>query len=392
MVYQVITLVANGLKSTLTRLSGVFVAIFCVASVVFLFISVLSMLAGFSKTMSRTGQEDVAVIMRSGALSEVNSVLNVSDLPAMLAHPEIASEGDTKLASGQFYLVVELAKKNGQAVNVPMRGIEHEETALHPDFVLSAGRMFTRGTTEIVVGTAASGQFAGLELGNTVNIQGANWTVVGLFDDGGNVYESEIWADLQTMQAVFQHQDTLQSLRVKLTSPVVFDSYKAAIQGDPRFDLQVERETDYFSSHGSGLITLVQKTVDPLAMLMMVGAIFAALNATYASISTRMTEIATLRALGFTDGAMSLAVLLEAILVSLIGGLIGIGVSYLIVDGFLFSTMNGEAFSQLVFRFNVTPIIVAQGIAMALAIGLLSGLLPAWLAIRTPLHIALRKA
>ncbi|AWA98050.1 FtsX-like permease family protein [Vibrio parahaemolyticus] len=388
---QIPTLLTIGLHSLKARLSGTFVAVFCVASVVFLFISVLSMLEGFRETMERTGQEDVAIVMRSGALSEVNSVLNVSDLPAMLTYSEIEMKDGKKLASGQFYLVVEMAKKNGAVVNVPMRGIELTEPELHPSFQLTHGRMFKPGTTEVVVGAAASSQFEGLQIGETMTVQGIDWVVVGIFEDGGNVYESEIWSDLHFMQAAFKHQETLQSLRVKLVSDTAFESYSSALENDPRFDIEVQRETDYYASGGSGLITLAQKTVYPMAVLMMIGAIFAALNAMYASVSARTTEIATLRALGFADGAVSIAVLLEAVLVALFGGLIGTVLVFLLVDGFLFSTMNGEAFSQLVFRFTLSPPLIMEGMSMALVIGVVSGLFPALVVIYTPLNRALRK-
>ncbi len=384
------SLVVHGLKSLRSRWSGVALAFFCVACVVFLFVAVLSMLAGFRGTLARTGHPDVAVVMRAGALSEVNSVLNVSDLPAMMAHPSVARDGNRSIGSGQFYLVVELSKRSGQAVNVPMRGIEPMETRLHPAMKLAKGHLLTPGTTEIVVGSGASRQFAGLDLGASVSIQGTDWTVVGIFEDDSSVYESEIWADLHTMQGVFQHQNTLQSLRVKLTSAAAFDAYRSTLESDPRFHLKVARETEYHASHGSGLISLVEATAYPMALLMMVGASFAALNAMYAAISARSVETATLRAIGFTDGAIAVSVLFEAVFIAVSAGVFGSLLTYVVVDGYLFSTMNGEAFSQVVFRFDVTPQAIIQGLVLSLIIGIASGLLPAWLAVRSPLHRALR--
>jgi putative ABC transport system permease protein len=257
--------------------------------------------------------------------------------------------------------------------------------------VIVEGRRFERGVREVVVGRKASRQFAGLGIGKRIAFRDSDWTVVGIFETGGDVHESEIWADADVAISAFRRQG-FQSVTATLAdgSDAGLAAFRDVIARDPRLAINVLREPEYYAAQASVLSTLINVLGYTVAAFMAVGATFGALNCMYSAIASRQVEIATLRAIGFGGAPVVVSVMIEALLLSLIGGAVGGTLAYVYCDGATLSTLNFNTFSQVAFDFRVTPGLLAQGFVWALLIGLAGGLLPAVRAARLPVTVALR--
>jgi len=263
--------------------------------------------------------------------------------------------------------------------------------ALRPQVHLTAGRMFTPGTSEIVVGRAASRQFSNLTLGSTVHSGKMTWQVVGIFEARGSVAESELWCDAKVLQSVYQRGNSYQSVYLRLETIDSLQRLKDALTTDPRLNVTVIREPDYFAQQSQVMQAIIRYLGVGIAFLMGLGAVFGAVNTMYSAVAARTREIATLRALGFGSTPVVVSVLVEAVLLSLVGGLIGGLVAWAAFDGYQTATMNWQSFSQVAFAFQVTPRLLAWGLMGATVMGLLGGLLPAVRAARLPVVTALRQ-
>jgi putative ABC transport system permease protein len=251
--------------------------------------------------------------------------------------------------------------------------------------------MLTPGTNEIVVGRAASGQFAGLTVGSVQNWGQNRWEVVGIFDAGGNAAESEIWCDARVLQPAYRRGNTYQSVYARLESPEAFQTFKDSLTTDPRLSLTAVPEPDYYAGQSEMLHQIITTIGYLIAGLMGIGAIFGAVNTMYTAVASRTREIATLRALGFGSFPVVLSVLSESLVLALVGGLLGGVVAWLAFDGYQTSTMNFQSFSQVTFAFAVTPALMTQALIFAVVMGLFGGLFPAWRAARLPVVTALRE-
>jgi putative ABC transport system permease protein len=253
------------------------------------------------------------------------------------------------------------------------------------------GRMLQFGTNEVVVGRAASRQFVGLNTGDVIRSGQFNWNVVGIFDTGGTVAETEIWCDVRVLQGAYRRGNSYQSLLVKLESPAAFDSFKDWLTKNPQLDVQVKRESDYYEEQSQTLTRLVQTIGYGVAFLMGLGAVIGAVLTMYSAVVTRTREIATLRALGFGAIPVLFSIIGESLFLALIGGVTGGALAYIGFNGYQASTMNWQTFSQVAFGFAVTPNLLAQGLIYALVMGFLGGLIPAIRAARLPISKALRE-
>ena len=390
---QAAAVTAMNLRSLPARRGSSAVAVLGVAAVVGVFAAVLSMAAGFQKTMTSAGAEDVAVVLRAGATAELNSGLSNEQVQIITGAPGVAARADgTPLASAELYVVVDLPKKGSDTpANVPLRGIEPEGLEVRDNVRLIAGRMFEPGRAEIVVGRGAEQEFAGLALGDTVRFGQTDWKVVGVFEAGGGVTESELWCDVRQLQSAYRRGNTFQSVRVKLAGPSAFDELTNALSSDPRVEVDVVHERAYYADQSRQLAVFIRYVGYPVSLLMAIGAVFGALNTMYSSVAARTREIATLRALGFGAFPVAASTLVESLVLALAGGLLGAAVTYLIFNGYTVSTLNGQTFSQVVFAFAVTPALLVQGLVAALVIGFFGGLLPAIRAARLPVLAALRE-
>jgi len=296
------------------------------------------------------------------------------------------------MASAELFVIVNVPKKStGTDANVPLRGIQAAAFDVRQEVRLGEGRRFTAGTNEIIVGRSASNQFAGLELGQTQRWGENTWTVVGIFEADGTISESEIWCDAAVLQPAYRRGSTFQSVMAKLDSPETFQAFKDALTTDPRLDVQVERETDYYSSQSSMVRGIITGIGTVIAVLMGIGAVFGAVNTMYNAVATRTREIATLRALGFGGSSVVVSVLVESAFPAALGGVIGGALAYAAFHGYQTATMNFQTFSQVAFAFTVTPMLLVQGAMYALAMGLVGGLFPAVRAARLPIVTALRE-
>jgi putative ABC transport system permease protein len=290
-----------------------------------------------------------------------------------------------------FVIVSHPKRSTGTDANVPLRGIEPAAFDVRTKVRLVEGRRFEPGRNEIIVGRAAAGQFADLEVGRSLRWGENTWTVVGIFEADGAIAESEIWCDARVLQGAYRRGDSFQSVYVQLEREDTFDTFKAALAGDPRLNVMVERETDYLADQSVALQTIIRSVGFVIAGLMGIGAIFGAVNTMYNAVANRTREIATLRALGFGALAIVTSVLTESAVLALVGGLLGGGLAWAAFDGFQTSTINFKSFSQVAFAFRVTPTLLGQGLFCALVMGLLGGILPAIRAARLPITSALRE-
>lgn len=389
---QIIAVTALNLRNIPQRLASSVVAIVGVAAVVLVFAAVLSMASGLERTMMSTGSDDTAIIMRSGSTSELNSGLSNEQTLVVANAPGVLKDGDSTVMSAELYVVTDVRKKSNDAdANVPFRGVQPDVFDVRENVRLADGRMFEPGKNEIIVGLAAQREFRGLETGATIRFGQNEWTVVGAFDAGGSVDESELWTDVRVLQAAYRRGNSFQSVRVKLESPESIETLRAALDADPRIDPDVLTEREYYSSQSEGLIQFIKLIGYPLTFLMAIGAIFGALNSMYSSVSVRGKEIATLRALGFGPMPVLISTLVESIILAAVGGILGGLLAYLVFNGFQVSTLNGVSFSQVVFNFAVTPELLTQGLKAALVIGVVGGFFPAIRAARMPVAQALRE-
>jgi putative ABC transport system permease protein len=374
------------------RIATSTVAIVGVLAVVLVFAAVLSMAKGFERTMIATGAKDVAIILRSGATSELTSGFSNEQTLIIGNMPGVLKNGDQPVASAELFVVVDIKKRsNNKDANVPFRGIQDGAFDVRDGVVLVDGRMFETGKNEMIVGRGVEQEFVGISVGDTIRFGLVDWQVVGAFEAGGGSAESEIWTDVRVLQDAYRRGNSYQSVRVRLESPESIDALKEAAEADPRVDVDVSSERDYYAAQAEGLSRFIRILGYPITFLMAIGAVFGALNSMYSSVSARGTEIATLRALGFGPFAVLVSTIIESTLLALVGGLLGGALAYVVFNGFRVSTFNGNSFSQVVFDFAVTGDLLVQGIVTALIIGLVGGLLPALRAARLPVAQALRE-
>lgn len=389
---QIVAVTSVTLRSISQRLAASAVAVVGIAGVVIVFTGVLSIAEGFQAAMSEKGDPLRVLILRSGADTEMTSGLGGAEARTIMDVEGLERSPEGAVASPELFVVVgHPLKRSGLDANVPLRGISEAALRVRPEVKIVEGRMFRTGTNEIVVGRAASNQFEGLQVGRTVRWGESSWQVVGIFDTGGSVAESELWCDARVLQPAYRRGNSYQSVLARLESDGAFQKVKDALTSDPRLQVTVMRERDYYAQQSQVLQGIIRGIGVGIAALMGLGAIFGAVNTMYSAVSTRTREIATLRALGFGRTPVVISVLIEAVALSLIGGVIGGGLAWLAFDGYQTATMNWQSFSQVAFAFAVTPSLLIQGLIYATIMGLLGGLFPAIRAARLPVVTALRQ-
>ena len=265
---QIVAVTTINLKSLPQRLWLSLATVIAVALVVTVLLAFLSMANGFRRTIADSGAEDIAVVLRSGAVSEINSVVLRDQVRLIEDGPGIARSADGKpQTSGELYLTVNGIKRSTMTkASLPLRGLGAQGAALRRGIVITAGRMFNPGTNEIIVGRALGKEFEGFELGQTVTFNSTRWTVVGIFAADGSVFESEIWADLPVLQSLFKRAGSVQTVRARLTSPAAIEALRAYSDNDPRLKLDVMSEAAYFAQQASNTSDLIQKLGWPLAI------------------------------------------------------------------------------------------------------------------------------
>ncbi len=391
---QTVAVMALNLRTIPARLSSSAVAIIGIAGVVVVFVSVLSIAAGFSAAMQGSGSPGRALVMRSGADTELTSGLDGPDVDIIKQAPGIRREGQTA-AGVRRALRDHRPAEEGDARRPPRtcRCAASSRPACpcarrSPSF---EGRMFQFGTNEVIVGRGANVQFVNTNVGDTI-VSGQNrWRVVGVFEADGGVAETEIWSDARTLQGAYRRGNTYQSVLAHLESTASFDTFRDWLTSNPQVNVMIRRENEYYAGQSQALTRLIESVGFAIAGLMGIGAVFGAILTMYTAVATRAREIATLRALGFNTTSVLVSVLAESLVLGAIGGVIGGVAAYLAFNGYQTSTMNFQTFTQVAFAFRVTPQLLAMGLFYALALGLVGGLLPAVRAARLPIPSALRE-
>ena len=383
---QVAAVTIINLKSIPQRFWLSLSTVVAVALVVMVLLTFLAMSYGFQKTLAGTGSADVAIALRGGAAAEINSAVTRDQVRLIEEGPGIARGADGRpLTSAELYLVVDgINRSTGTKANLPLRGVGRDGANVRKGITIVAGRMFAPGSNEVVVGKSLAAEFAGFDLGQTVKLGTSQWTVVGMFTADGGVFESEIWADAPAVQSLFKRENYFQTVRARLENPAALASLKQYVESDPRLKLDVKTEQDFYAEQSGQTTDLIQKLGWPLAIAMAFGALAGALNTMYSSVAARAVEIATLRAIGFGGTPAFIGTLVESLLLSAVGGIIGAVATWLVFDGFTTSTL-GASFTQVVFSFHLSPALVLQGVALALVVGLVGGLFPAIRAARQPI-------
>jgi putative ABC transport system permease protein len=391
MLKQILAVTAINLGSLRQRRGSSAVAAFGILGVVIVFVAVLSIAEGLKAAMQGAGDPNTVLVLRAGSDTEMTSGFYLEHVRAIAEAPGVAREGGEPLASPELLVIVnDPLRRNGIDASVPLRGVLPIAFKVHDRLRIIAGRPFTPGRNEIIVGRAAHQQYSGLDLGSSVRWGQNTWLVVGIFEDHRSIAEGEIWCDARVAQPVYHRNNSYQSVSVKLASRDRFDALKDALTTDPRLTVMVMHQADYYAQQSQDLERMIRSVGLVIAGLMGIGAVFAAVNTMYTAVASRTREIATLRALGFGGVPVVISVLAEAVLISLIGGVFGGTLAWAAFDGFQTSTMNFQAFSQVSFGFAVTPRLLVEGLSYAVALGLLGGVLPAIRAARLPVVVALR--
>lgn len=389
---QVMAVTWFGIRTLPERKGASLASVFGIAGVVAVLVGVLSMAQGFRHALVAAGSLDVAVVLRSGADTEMMSNLFNEDTHVIANAPGVAHSAKTgPMASAELLVIQNIPKRStGTDANVPLRGVRAEAFAVRDRLKIIEGRQFESGKNEVIVGRAAAAEFAGLDLGSTLQVARSRWTVVGIFSEEGGISESELWTDSGMLQDAYRRGNSFQSMYVKLESAGAFDLFEAALKADRRLNVKAVRQPDYYAKQSTLLYNIINSLGFLVAGLMGVGAVFGAWNTMYSAVAARTREIATLRALGFRNGPVILSILLESLFLALAGGVIGGGLAYVAFDGFQAATMNWQSFSQVAFSFIVSPRLLVQGILYAALIGLIGGVFPALRAARMPVATALR--
>jgi putative ABC transport system permease protein len=390
MVEQILAVSVMNLKTLHTRVWSSLVIVVGVAGVVGVLVSVLAMATGLVASMEHAGRADRIIILRGGSDTETSSLLSRAAVATVLDAPGIRRDAAGHvIGSAESVSVLARPMRNGGSdANVTLRGVGAQGLALRPEIRLVEGRWFKPGLHELVVGRAAQKQFLGLGIGDQVSLSGSRWPIVGVFTSDGDTHESEVLTDADTLLSALR-RTMFQSVTVLLRSPDGFAALKRALTTNPRLSVEAHREPDYFAKTASNLTTIMHFVAYVVGSIMAVGAVFGALNTMYSAVSARSVEIATLRAIGFSAAPVVISVLVEAALLSLLGGVLGAGLAWICFNGNGVSAL-GAGFTQLVFHLAVTPALMVQGIVWAVLIGLFGGLVPALRAARLPIIDALR--
>jgi len=384
--------VVYNLRSVKARWTSAIVAVLGIAGTVGVFVAMLSLARGFRATLVSSGSEDNAMIMRAGATSEMTGGVGIDTVKIVQDAPGIARGAEGPLVTAEVVMVAPIPLiSTGTDANVQLRGVSKNVLEIRNKFKIIRGRMFQPGLAEVVVGKNANIEYSGLTVGNTISLGSVRWNVVGVFDAGGSAFDSEIWGDAHLLGPAYNRPDTFfQSVTAHLTSPNSLQQLRDSLTTDPRLNVDVSREIDYYSKQSTRLTKLITVLGGLVAGIMAIGAVFGALNTMYSAVSERGREIATMRALGFGGPAVVFSFVIEALLISFVGGLIGC-IAVLPLNGLTTGAMNLQTFSHMAFAFKITTELLIKGIIFALFMGVLGGLFPAIRAASLPISTALRE-
>lgn len=360
--------------------------------VVFVFAAVMMLANGLEETLVATGSENNAIFVRDGANTETVSLVMRSDAQVAKTQPEVAVDAEGKpIAVNEIVVLISTTKRGRtDAANVVIRGTNDNVLALRDNVKLTAGRMFTPGTSEVIAGSAVSENFAGCGLGESVSFSGRDWVVVGVFDAGGAGFDSELWGDVEQVQQAFR-RTIYSSITVRLRDVTQFDQLKQRMETDPRMTVDVHREKEYYSNQSRATSTFIRVIGRVISIIFGLGAVVGAMITMYAAVANRTVEIGTLRAIGFSRSRILFVFLLESLWISLLGGAVGLFAASF-MSFVQVSTTNWDTFSELAFNFALSPGIIGGAFLFAIIMGMVGGFLPAVRASRANIIESLRAA
>ncbi len=382
---------AYNYRSARERWTSSVVAVVGIAGTVGVFVAMLALARGFQATMATSGLPENVIVQRGGADTEMTSILTLNDIRVLEDAPQVARNDSGPLVSPEVVVIAAIPMRaTGTDANVQVRGVSAVALDVRRDIRVVEGRFLKPGLAEIVVGNGARAAYAGLDIGSIVRIGAGTWTVVGVFDGKGTAFDSEVWADAGVLDGFYQRPTNVyQSATLRLRSAGDLPPFEAALKSDPRLNVQVERERDYYAKQSVVVTRVIMAVGMLIASIMGLGAVFGALNTMYSAVAERAREIAVLRAVGFGEGSIAASFLIEALIIAGMGGIVGC-LAVLPVNGLTTGTINWQTFSHLAFAFRITPPLLVGGLLFALAMGALGGLPPAIRAARANVAKTLR--
>ena len=389
---QLIAVSSISLRGLPHRLASSAVIVIGTAGVVAVLLSVLALSTGLASTLTATGSADRAIVLHAQAANEIGSNLAHDTIPTILDAPGIAKDADHKaIASAEALASVNLQRlDNGKLSTLTLRGVSSEQMlALRPELHVVHGRLFHTGLRELIVGRSAQERYANLSVGSRVKFGDNEWTIVGDFDSGGGAHDSEVIGDVDSVLTAYQ-RTTYNSVIVKLNGRNGLATLRAALLHDPTLSVQVFSETDYYAQQSQTFARFLGLIARVISIIMAIGAVFAALNTMYSAVSSRAVEIATLRAIGYGALGVVFSVIFEALVLSVLGALVGAALAWAVFDGNTVRTIAGGSLSQVVFHLHIGSALIILGIIWACVVGLIGGLAPAIRAARIPVAVALR--
>jgi len=361
-----------------------------VAFVVLTFVGMLALANGFSAALISTGRSDNAFVLRKGADAEISSGIGRDQAAILRTYPEVARSADgSPIATADVYVVVSKPRVNGTETHMPVRGVGPEAFQVRDAVSIVSGRLFEPGRSEVIVGKGMVGRMRDVAIGDRLRFGQQDFTVVGHFEADGSAFESEVWGDAESLMSVFRGP-VYQSMALRLNSAADFEAFKARVEGDPRLQMQVKRENEFFAEQSSFLGNVLRFIAFFVTIIMAVGAVFGAINTMDAMVAARGREIALLQTLGFKPRNVLASFLIEAVFLAIIGGVIGCLLA-LPINGIQTSTTNWQSFGELTFAFRVSPAILLQGLVFAAFMGLVGGFLPARRAAKQVIAVGLRR-
>lgn len=389
---QVWSVASFAIRTIPERKGAAVSAIMGIAGVVAVLVGVLAIAEGFRKAMTAGGAPDIAVVLRSGADTEMTSGLTRDEVKVIGDAPGLARNANGPIASPELFVIIDLPKRStGTSANVPLRGVDPQAFDVRGNIEIVEGRRFEPGRNEIIAGVGAAREFTGMTVGQQIRIGQNTWDIVGVFRANGGVSESELWCDAAVLAPAYNRENGFQSVYARLNSAGSFEEFKDALTTNPQLKVKVARLSEFYADQSSMVTEFITGLGVFIAGMMALGALFGALNTMYSAVSARTREIATLRALGFGSGPVVISVMVESLTLALIGGAVGAVAAYLVFDGFTAATINWQTFSQVTFAFSVSPALLLRAVIWATVLGLIGGLFPAIRAARLPIAAALRE-
>jgi len=378
------------LRNLWTRRLTTILTVSGMALVVFVFTTILMLAQGLQETLVETGSYDNAIIIRKGSGSEVQSWVDRAQAGIIETDPIVATGADGEpLVAKELVVLIGLPKKDTEKVsNVTIRGIQKSSLPLRPQVRLVRGRMPKMGSSEVVVGSSVARRFRGADLGDELRFGTRQWRITGIFDAGNTGFTSEIWGDVEQLMPAFR-RPVFSSMILRMNDPSQFDAFKKRVETNPRLTQEVKRETRYYLEQSEMMAKFLRILGISLTLIFSLGAIIGAMITMYAAVANRIGEIGTLRALGFRRRSILLSFLMEALLLGLCGGAVGIFFASF-MQLVTVSTVNFQTFSELAFKFSLTVDITVKAFAFAVVMGLAGGVLPALRAAHMNIVEALR--